>query len=145
MTKDEINERGQLVEQILELGGGWWPGTELLELVKRVLLKLPMDALARIATEQPHFFAPDRRFLGRTFNNEFPVGFLVVYLSPELLGKPQDEIEGIIAHELAHVVLQYEDVDSIRTEDARALALADEKAAYVLAESWGFRVPRSLA
>ena len=54
---------------------------------------------------------------------------MVVYLSPELIGKPQDEIEGVIANELAHVVLQHEEVGSTRREEALASALADEKAA----------------
>jgi len=145
LTGDKINERGPLVEEILELGGGLWPGSELLKHVRRVLFKLPMDALERIATEQPDFFAPYPTFSGRTFRNEVPIRHLVVYLSPQLLDQPQDDIEGTIAHELAHVVAQYEEVDNIRTEDARASALADEKGADVLAESWGFRVPRSIA
>ena len=144
LTDDEIDERGPLVEEILDWGGNLWPGSEFLKHVRRVLFKLPKDALERIATEQPVFFAPDRRFSGRTFKNEFPIG-LVLYLSPQLLDRPQDEIEGIIAHELAHVARQYQDLDNIRTEDALASALGDEKAADVLAESWGFRVPRSLA
>jgi hypothetical protein len=100
--------------------------------------------LERIATEQPSFFAPDHQFFGRVIRNEFPIGHLVVYLSPELLGCPQEDIEGTIAHEFAHVVRQYQDVDSVRTENELASDLADEKAADVLAQSWGFLVPRSL-
>jgi hypothetical protein len=70
------------------------------------------------------------------------LGEVIIYLSPSLLNSPQDQIDGSIAYELAHLVLDH--AKHQRSGDARVVGLEDETEADRLATSWGFIVPRSL-
>lgn len=77
-----------------------------------------------------------RKFPLRTQND------CIVYLSPELLSAPLEEIRGVIAHELAHVFLGHDEV-SMPLGQAEIVGNRDEDAADRLAESWGFKLPAS--
>ena len=114
-------------------------GQEFPTHLRSVLDQLPFSVLEKLVKSNLVFFAPDHQ-LGEVFtaNISVDVGQIVVYLSPELLARPRNEIEGVIAHELAHVVLDHTTPCCGATVD---LALSDERAADELAESWGFLIP----
>jgi Zn-dependent protease with chaperone function len=101
---------------------------------------LPINQLRILAESDISFFAPGPNILGQVRELKPSIG-RIVYFSPRLLEMPSD-IKAIIAHELAHVVLEHGEEPS-STEEVSAAARDDEKEADKLAESWGFRVPES--
>lgn len=115
--------------------------------IEYVLRHLPTDVLSKLNDIEFRFLAPDPIFLGlvtqlhrrkdlerrgkvrrRTLET-------VVYLSPKLIGKGDDEIRGVIAHELAHLFLGHKDDPSI---NAAQEAEDGEREANELARKWGF-------
>jgi hypothetical protein len=132
-----------LIEQVyLDRSTVLWVDETFYQNILSVLQQLPNEALAELSERDFKFLAPGP-FLGRVtrLDNSLNIGDRVIFLSPELLGRSEEAIRFVIAHELAHVVLGHEEEPC---EDARAAAEQDEKAADHLAESWGFRRPQDI-
>ena len=132
------DDREYWISQLMDDPNGLL-GTDVRLHVQAVLKKLPLDDLRKLAETNIVLFSQDRNYLGRVFD-ALPSERPVLYLSPELLSKPEGEIRGVIAHEFAHSVLDQEGTPS---KDAASIASAWEESADRLAESWGFPLPAS--
>ena len=134
-------ERKYWAERLLDTTRNLWIGPAFVKPVRDVLYRLPPEVLERLVMTNVAFMAPDRSCSGLVFEAplDLECGQFVLYLSPELLGKPKDELDFTIAHELAHAWLGHGEA----LGDA-ASAEKDEREADRVAMSWGFQMPPSL-
>lgn len=159
MKTDCDDDRIYYEEQLLDGCNNYWIAQAFLPHIRNVLSKLPLKVLKILIERNFGFFAPDPKVEGFVLPPSGYTRDVIVYLSPNLLERAQDHIEGTIAHELAHVYQGIDDAGPARIRNHRtagksmkraskksayAEGLRQEKAADKLAERWGFRVPRSL-
>lgn len=71
---------------------------------------------------------------------------LLLYLSPRLEAKPQNEVDFTVAHEFAHVSLGHQQPGATRVPPDTVVQshedVPSEQDADRLAESWGFALPK---
>lgn len=128
LAEDHAELGQEHIAKLLNTTQNLWIGVEFVRHLTAVFKKLPLPVLRQLAEEiEPAFLAPDPLF-GRVMQFDRFLDFedIVVYLSPELLSRPPGEIEAVIAHEMAHVILGHKEIPS-RT--ARANGERDERAA----------------
>lgn len=98
---EQEEDREYYTSQIME--DGTIISNDFIPHVVAVLLSLPYGDLTRLAETNVRLFAINGCW-GRVIDRvDFPGPIL--YLSPELLARPEYEIRGTIAHEFAHLVL----------------------------------------
>ena len=137
---DEVSERERLIENlILDRSTHLWVADDFVPRIRNVLDRLPLANLKQLDEKDFKFLASEG-FKGRAFrlSHNCSVGDLVVFLSPELLALPPESSEAVIAHELAHVLLDHEEIWLPNAHDE---AERDEREADDLIRSWGFEPP----
>jgi hypothetical protein len=135
----EGGEHERLIESLIRDGSTHlWVGDEFFRHICSVLERLPIDVLRQLGEKEFRFLAPERVY-GRVcrWNRPLQTGEIVVFLSPELLGRPLEEIQADIAHELAHLLLGHEEAP---VPDAAQEARNGENEADALVRSWGFEL-----
>jgi hypothetical protein len=133
------DERQRAIESLLLDGSTHlWIGDEFFFHIQAVLEHIPLDYLRKLMEVDFTFLGPDRVF-GRVMQWEHrATGKFVVFLSPELLACPKEDLRTGIAHELAHLILGQTETPS---PNAQQEAEEDERRADDLAKSWGFNSP----
>jgi hypothetical protein len=137
LSEANPDKRERHIENLLLDGSTHlWVGDEFVPLIRAVLERLPLHALEQLEGKVFRFLVPKNQF-GRVtrLSRDCRRGELIVFLSPELLLRPQVEGQLVIAHELAHVVLGHEEGVSVNAEETCA---EDERDADDLIRSWGF-------
>jgi hypothetical protein len=137
LTDMEPDEHQRAIESLLLDGyTHLWIADEFFFHIQAVLEHTPLEYLRRLLEIDFVWLAPER-FLGRVTQLGRPLAndTFVIFLSPELLTYPTEEIRTTIAHELAHLVLGHKETPS---SNARQEAEEDERQADDLAKSWGF-------
>jgi hypothetical protein len=137
LTDMETDERQRAIEALLLDGSNHlWIGDEFLYDIQAVLEKIPLDYLRKMMEIDFEWLAPERS-LGRVtqLGHRLAKDAFVIFLSPELLTYPKEEIRTVIAHELAHLALWHKETPS---PNARQEAEEGERQADDLAKSWGF-------
>jgi hypothetical protein len=161
IKNDAVRDRQPVtLDEILDSDNFIWVAPRFLPHLRFVLKRLSQSDLQKVSDYDARFFAPDPNFLGRVFAPERTIyapqlienttqsaeHSRIVYLSPQLLGKPDDEIHFAIGHEIAHVVLGHDELPPPYGAPPREAALVegtrDEDAADELARSWGFIGPK---
>lgn len=106
--------------------------------LEEVLSQLP-DTLSQalLNGERPLYIVQSSR-IGGVVTLGFPSGLTLLTLNRELGRRPTEEIVGVIAHELAHLVLGHRFVS---WEGKCKLRLREEYETDALACQWGFRGP----
>jgi hypothetical protein len=139
-TEDQ-EEKQYLTDMLLDSTNNLWIAPEFVRHLRSVFERLPLSALQVLAEQHPAFLAVDPNFRGLVIDGRsLDASQPVIYLSPMLLSNPREEVESVIAHELAHVVLGHKEEPS---PNAAAVGAARESEADQLVESWGFSVPES--
>ncbi len=122
-----------------------WLGTAYRKHIPKVFLQLPQDVQEDLVNRKPAFVARDANALGDALpmrdaddDEDFWEDPWIIYLSPECLRLPLEEIEYTIAHEFAHLHLGHESRPSPK---AREDATQGEQEANDLAETWEFPDP----
>lgn len=138
MQYRETIDRGTSYEQFIDDAlGGMSP--RLVEHVEAVFQKIPKRDIRSLIRQQILIFAPPKPFYGRCIdlpgNDEDRI---LIYLSPNLLDYPEDQVRNTIAHELAHVVLGHSEEPC---PDAPMIGENQERQADELAAQWGFPRP----
>jgi hypothetical protein len=144
----EQEDREEFISKIID-GTNSYLDTPYLPHVMVVLNSVPIADLEKLSNSDVALFAIDPKFRGHVLDRRSFSG-PILYLSPQLLSRPENEIRGTIAHEFAHVALNHMDPEeSAHAQLAKSHeeivneATSDEDAADRLAESWGFKLPQS--
>jgi hypothetical protein len=107
--------------------------------IEAVLQRLPKRVITKLVQSNTRILAQGPRFLGRVLEvGGMEDGGLLVYLSPKLLERSEEEILFTIAHEFAHVVNWREDLPDT---NAAVQAANEEREIDQLVESWGLKKP----
>jgi hypothetical protein len=107
--------------------------------IESVLQKLPKKDLRELRRRRILLFAPGKSFNGMTLDLAADdEERLLIYLSPDLLDRPVDQIRNTIAHELAHAVLKHSEQPH---PNARIVGEVQERQADEMAALWGFPRP----
>jgi Zn-dependent protease with chaperone function len=133
------DDRVYFISQLLDDDSNLWLAPQFCEIVKKVLIGLPIEVLQALTKRNLAFFAPDPNFLGRAMPLNAEPGWSVIYLAPQLLSEKHETIMAVIAHELAHVHLRHLE----RSVEASNSGALDEHEVDQLAAAWGFPLPES--
>jgi hypothetical protein len=126
-------------EQLLEEGAAIFVDRPFVDHLEDVLQRLPKRVITKLVRSNTRILAHGPGFSGNTLQiGGLEDDGLLVYLSPKLLERPEEEILFTIAHEFAHVVNWREDSPST---NAAARAANEERELDELVESWGFKKP----
>jgi hypothetical protein len=142
LDSTDVGLRTRLIEGlILDESTHSWVCDEFIPPIQRVLSLLPTNDLEALVETDFLFLAPaDHLGLVFTWPRTVSTGQRVVYLSPKLLSLPTTELQAIVAHELAHVLLNHDDAPS---SQAAEIAAEGEKEADEMLKKWGFAIPNS--
>ena len=134
--------RETVIVSLLGNVNGNWPCSDFYAHLEKVLWKLPAEVLETLYDRIGIIFAPSKFAWGRVMTLSLRDGYCV-YFSPCLLDEATTVIEGVIAHELAHVYLGHEEAPVPDTQDSMDVATHNEREADRVATAWGFEQPQS--
>lgn len=98
--------------------------------MRRLVERVPSEVLESLDVL---FFAPSQHIYGQVFPAGGHIGASLLYLSPDLEGLPQEEVDFTVAHEVAHAFLGHDNYVKNGPEI--------ENQADALAVEWGFILP----